>query len=172
MLIIPTRNPQYFLYRLLRCGFFCLGLSLPNASHADERYKVSTDGQEVQDTQTGLIWRRCVEGMAWDGKTCTGTYGTYTHEQAFQRATSEANRTGIVWRLPNIEELFSLVDINSFNSAIDKTAFPRTPPQQTWSSTPYLALTGSAWNVHFYIGDVGFSLRSGSKVVRLLRDEQ
>ena len=33
---------------------------------------VSADGTYVTDERLKLIWARCVEGMAWDGKTCTG----------------------------------------------------------------------------------------------------
>ena len=72
-------------------------------------YVISTDGTEVTDQKTGLIWRRCAEGMSWDGLTCAGTVGTYSHEAALQRATSHANNTGITWRLPNIKELAGLL---------------------------------------------------------------
>lgn len=170
--MLHIQNPQYFLYRLLLNSIFCLSLGLPCAGYADKRYTISTDGQEVQDNQTGLIWRRCVEGMNWDGQqnTCDGRESTYTHEQAFQRATSEANRTGVVWRLPNIEELFSIVDVNHYNPCVDVSAFPGTPPRSTWSSTPYTTFQGQAWNVLFYFGDVEYGARSSPQVVRLVRD--
>ena len=39
---------------------------------AQERYTPSSDGDEIKDTKTGLMWRRCAEGMIWKKSTCTG----------------------------------------------------------------------------------------------------
>jgi len=36
--------------------------------HAEGRFVVSADGQEVTDTQTKLIWQRCAVGQKLDGK--------------------------------------------------------------------------------------------------------
>ncbi len=40
----------------------------------DERYQAveGSNGGQVKDTQTGLVWQRCVLGQAWDGAACTG----------------------------------------------------------------------------------------------------
>ena len=32
---------------------------------------LSNDGTRVTDPRSGLTWPRCVEGMQWNGKTCT-----------------------------------------------------------------------------------------------------
>ena len=37
-------------------------LDNPNTP-TQSRYVISTDGNEVTDNTTGLIWRRCAEGM-------------------------------------------------------------------------------------------------------------
>jgi hypothetical protein len=71
---------------------------------------VSDDGQEVLDTQTNLIWRRCVEGMNWNGVTCEGNPLGVMLQEGLSRALLQAHETAKAWRLPNIKELASLVD--------------------------------------------------------------
>lgn len=141
------------------------------------RYQVSADGQEVTDTTTNLIWRRCAEGMSWDGTTCTGSAVTYTHANALQRAQSEANASGKAWRLPNVKELVSIVDQSRYCPAIDNIAFPATPSTYAgsdthfWSSSPYVGNSSNAWQVHFCTGEANGpnSARTNSYAVRLVR---
>lgn len=157
--------------RLVRAGW----------SQVTPRYTVSTDGQEVTDNQTSLIWHRCSEGMIWNGTTCAGTASTYTHEQALQLAAAQASSTGKAWRLPNVKELASIVDRSLSNPAIDSTAFPATPSslQQLsyyWSSSPFFGYgvtTGLAWSADFTGSGVIFINRSLSPLyVRLVRAGQ
>jgi len=136
-------------------------------AQAQSRYSTSIDGSEVNDSQTGLVWRRCAEGMAWSGGTCTGTTATYTHEQALARAKTQSG-----WRLPNVKELGSIVDRTRSNPAIDVAAFPATSPNTFWSSSPYAGDApdvGGAWFVGFGNGSVHYNLRSYSYAVRLVR---
>ena len=51
------------------------------AAHAESRYTLSADGQEVTDTQTKLVWQRCAVGMKWNGKTCVGEPVLMTHSE-------------------------------------------------------------------------------------------
>jgi hypothetical protein len=137
-------------------------------AQAQARYSYSAAGDEVTDTQTGLTWRRCSEGQTWSGGTCTGTIATYTHEQALARATSQAGTAG--WRLPSVKELSSIADKTRSNPAIDTTAFPATPSDWYWSSTPYAGLSSYAWGVGFGDGYVGgYDSRDNSYHVRLVR---
>ena len=152
----------------MKFNLLLASLLLPVASCAlAAPFTVSADGQEVTDTKTGLIWRRCAEGMTANAGTCTGTASSFTHEDALTRAGTQAAATGMAWRLPNVKELFSIVDKSRLNPAIDTTAFPATPANEFWSSSPYLGPradpfssspsyvdeTGYAWHVKF---DSGF----------------
>ena len=133
---------------LLLCSF----LLSPVPALAE--YSYSVDGSEVTDSITGLTWRRCSEGMAWSGGTCTGTAATYTHEGALQRATSEATASK-AWRLPNVLELSSITKAGeAVNPSIDTTAFPGTPSSYFWTSSPYVGYSGVAWSVVFGNGCV------------------
>ena len=150
-------------------GMVLAGCLWAGLGQAVERFVVSADGQEVTDTRTGLIWRRCAEGMAFKGNTCTGNPTAYSHEAALQRATREATRTGLDWRLPNVKELSSLVDRSRIGPAIDSKAFPATPSEWFWSSSPYVGYADSAWVVDFDSGNVNDSSRGSYGAVRLVR---
>ena len=145
---------------------------LPIAAQA-QPYVISTDGSEVTDQKTGLIWRRCAEGMTYSGSSCGGSATTFTHEAALQRAASQASSTGVAWRLPNVKELSSIADKGRSSPAIDPTAFPATPSSYFWSSSPYVGSTDFAWSVYFSDGFVNFSgYRSYRYYVRLVRAGQ
>ncbi len=160
--------------------FICLLGIMPVAASA-QPYTISSDGSEVTDQKTGLIWRRCAEGMAFSGGTCTGTASTFTHEAALQQATAQAGSTSVAWRLPNVKELASITDKTLFTPAIDPTAFPAIPAlatQNFWSSSPYISATnncvvnGCASLVRFYDGNTTGTLRSYAAYVLLVRGGQ
>ncbi|MDP2903829.1 MAG: DUF1566 domain-containing protein [Methylovulum sp.] len=139
---------------------------------AASRYTVSANGQEVKDNKTQLVWRRCPEGMSWSVNACVGSASGLTHQAALQQAAKVATNTGVAWRLPNVKELASIVDRSRSNPAIDTLAFPATPSNAFWSSSPYVGDTYNAWYVNFYNGYVSNSVRNGSLPVRLVRASQ
>lgn len=140
-------------------------------AQAQARYTYSATGDEVTDTKTGLTWRRCSEGQIWSGSICTGIAATYTHEQALAHATTQAGTKG--WRLPNVKELSSIANRTRSNPAIDTNAFPATPPNLYWSSTPYAGYSAYVWWVEFSGGFVYFNASrdgfGGGGHVRLVR---
>ena len=119
--------------------------------------------------KTGLTWKRCAEGQSWDtvNKTCTGTPTTYTWSVALSRA-------GGGWRLPNINELRSIVERRHWDPAINATVFPNTSGLSFWSASPYAPYAGRAWSVVFYYGnDYAYVLGDSSAyAVRLVRGGQ
>ena len=150
----------------------CLLLPVASVAWADAPFTVSADGTEVTDGRTGLVWRRCAEGMVASGGSCTGTASTFTHEQALTRARDQATSTSVAWRLPNVKELASIADRSKSNPAIDTVAFPATPVNAFWSSSPYVGVAGYAWFVFFSNGDVYSGGRGNSFPVRLVRAGQ
>lgn len=142
------------------------------------RYAFSASGAEVTDLQTGLVWRRCAEGQAWSGTTCTGTPMLMPHEAAMQHAMGQAADAGSAWRVPNIKELASIADKTMANPAIDISVFPPPVPSGGlfWSSTP---TTGTspimALHVNFGSGAAGYGmvspfLRISDAHLRLVRN--
>ncbi len=132
-------------------------------------FVINNTGDEVTDSKTGLIWKRCSEGQTWTGTTCSGILLTFTHEQALARATLQSGVTG--WRLPNVKELFSIVDRTRSNPAIDTTIFPATNTNHNlWSSTPLVSSSlVAARYVSFVEGHVSDQQRSVGFNVRLVR---
>lgn len=155
---------------LLSMGSQAVCPSVPTA----DRFELH--GDEVIDRRTGLVWQRCMVGQTWNGSTCAGTYGWHTYDVAMGLA-KQANATDSPagWRVPNIKELFSLVDLGCADPAIDSVAFPATPGLAIWSATPEAvrAAYGSntVWWVHMRDGRVTAATSPGStgKALRLVR---
>lgn len=139
---------------------------------AGDRFVPNAAGDEITDTETGLIWRRCTEGQLWSGTTCTDTPTSFSFRNALEHAKSVAASTGVAWRLPNVKELSSLVIRKKNAAQIDATAFPSTSSARpVWSSTPLRSSANmGGWFVDHAYGDVRMSLGSASYTVRLVRD--
>lgn len=139
------------------------------ASNPDLAYSITNDGTVIH-VPTGLMWKRCVEGMTPTGNTCSGSYITATWAQALALG-STSNFAGYTdWRLPSIKELLSLVENCRNHPPINDTIFPSTPAQYHWSSTPNANNSGFAWYSNFNNGGGAGGLgRNNSYVVRLVR---
>jgi hypothetical protein len=97
-------------------------------------FVISPQGDEVTDTESGLIWRRCAEGMKWSGTTCTGEALALTWEAAQARGKSEAAATKRPWRVPAVREWSAMIGPSY---KIDSEAFPDLPEKYFWSCAPY-----------------------------------
>ncbi len=124
-----------------------------NAPIPGTAYLISTDGSEVTDKKTGLIWRRCAEGMVYSGGTCSGTAQEFDYEQALQHAQSEASRSGKAWRIPERDELVGLVD-KKHNPTINPKAFPAQPcTDGSYGVCSFRSVTRSArYSTHYTVG--------------------
>lgn len=118
------------------------------ATTPDSRFTLLNGGSEVKDNKTGLIWQRCSLGQTWNGSTCTGTANTYP----WQNALKAAKAVGNGYRLPNIKELTSIVELKCYAPAINLHTFPNTPSDRYWSSSPHAYGNYSAWGVYFLYG--------------------
>lgn len=133
------------------------------ANTPDGRFVV--DGGEVTDTKTGLVWQSCSLGqMASD---CSGTANTYDWQEALQAAEANA-----LWRLPNINELRSILEEKCDSPAINLTIFPNTISSYYWSASPFANGVGASWYVDFSGGKLSWVQNSGSYHVRLVRGGQ
>ena len=108
----------------------------------------------VFDARTQLTWQEPIpsERYAW--------------EEAGEYCASLA-LPGTGWRLPSINELQTLVD-DSVNPSIDKTAFPGTPSEYFWSSSPVIDDATRAWTAFFTNGST-YSFAKTAKNVRCVR---
>lgn len=96
---------------------------------------VSDDGALVIDTRARLAWPRCVEGMQWNGHTCTGVAQLLSYGEAQTVARKRWQDSGVRWRLPRVNELRRLVNRNAQPRTVDATLFPNAPADWHWSGT-------------------------------------
>lgn len=99
-----------------------------------------------------------VRGLEWS---CT--LGRSTWEKA---PALIARELGADWRLPTVQELFSVVDYACVNPA---TTLPDTQSSSYWSSTTNSGDPSFAWYVYFYDGNVSLVIKAGSYYVRAVR---
>lgn len=150
----------------------CPPQSVP--SRPDSRYEVvqNSQGSEVRDKTTGLIWQRCALGMVWTGTDCVGTPSGYTWLQALQAASqtpASVVPAASRWRLPSDSELLSLVERSCTNPAINSRMFPSTPSNWFWSSSPGGRQSDDAWYADFADGDGYSGYKNDIAFVRLVR---
>jgi hypothetical protein len=101
----------------------------------------------VTDTDTGLMWQR--------------DSPFYSHwEEALSYCENLSLAEYDDWRLPNINELKSIVDYTQSNPCINTYYFPSTPAFHFWSSTTYLTGTDAAVIIEFSSGNVGGTPKS------------
>ena len=115
----------------------------------------------VTDTQTGLMWQKATAP------------GTYNWQAALAYAEGLTLGGHSDWRLPDRNELQTLVDYSRYNPAIDPLLASNTVSSPYWSSTTYANDTNNAWRVYFSSGYVHYyGNKSNSYYVRAVRAGQ
>ncbi|AUJ71234.1 Lcl domain-containing protein [Pseudoalteromonas sp. NC201] len=113
-----------------------------------------------------------------DGDICYGynenNEATYCNTHAYVERVNTQGLCGVSdWRLPNREELRSIIDYSTTHPAIDTNYFPQTLSGWYWSSSPYANGNSYAWSVYFYYGNGGNYSKYYYKLhVRLVRAGQ
>jgi len=76
------------------------------------------------------------------------------------------------WRLPNINELLSIVDDSKYNPAIN-SAFLNFTSSRYWSSTAFIYYSFTAWYVNFNYGSSdSYSNKTNEFYIRCVRAGQ
>ncbi|MEO7330703.1 MAG: DUF1566 domain-containing protein [Minicystis sp.] len=119
------------------------------------RYTLPGDGT-VLDTKTGLAWQQAVSGPSYTWADAGG----YCQNLVL---------AGSGWRLPSMKELQTIVDESKLNPAIDGSAFPSTPVDFFWTSSPLAGTPSLTWYVNFDIGYTSFEVVSNAFRVRCVR---
>jgi len=124
----------------------------------------------VTDNVTGLMWQGCEAGRT--GAMCeSGASATYTWVDALAYCEGLDWGGHTDWRLPNVDELTSIVDDHTYAPSIDTTAFPATTAHLFWSSTSRVAFASEsdAWMVYFIYGVVSYNGKAGTIRARCVR---
>ncbi len=148
---------------------------LVNGTAKTPNYQIPVAGT-IKDTATDLQWQQCADGLSGSG-CAVGTAQSYTWQAALNRvaAVNLAMFAGFRdWRLPNRNELASILDHSKNNPALDVAAFVGFPQvggvtPTFWTSTPYAADGTKAWSVGFKDGEVAFTDTTNSRLILLVR---
>jgi hypothetical protein len=122
-------------------------------------------GDTVYDTSTDLTWTRCSYGQQWtEAGGCSGSVKLLDWDSATGlHLQGDAN-----WRLPQRDELQSIVAHNCKRPAINEAVFPGTPSIQYWTSTA--SGPSYAWVVFFRTGMPTWNfLKTTPFAVRMVR---
>jgi len=113
----------------------------------------------VTDDNTGLMWQQ-------------GEGGQKTWEDAISYCENLSIAGYTNWRLPNKNELNSIIDYETYNPAIDINFFPDANASNYWLSTTHAYDSSFAWRVRFYKGGVDEGDKSILYYVRCVRGGQ
>lgn len=126
---------------------------------------VDNGNNTIKDNATGLMWKKCSEGQS--GTDCAATNATgFSWVNAI--TACENYTIGIYddWRLPNVMELYSILNFQSSGTAIDLAIFPATKTNvEYWSSTTSKGTTTSTMGVSFANGKVSLIDKSTSTFI-------
>ncbi len=156
----------------------------------------ATDWACTKDNVTGLTWevkttsglRSSVNTYTWysaDAATNGGNAGTANggtcsasncDTQSFVAAVNAAALCGYSdWRLPNLRELQSVVDLSALvgSATVDASYFPNTAHKAHWTANTLAASPVYAWEVDFSTGrsEISYPKLQGA-AVRLVRGVQ
>lgn len=147
------------------------------------RFSDHGDGT-VTDKLTGLMWKQCMQGKI--GVDCGNSDGgqyamrwpnALAQPQSINADGGFAGYTD--WRLPNINELSTIVELQCRRPSINLNVFPNDFGNYVWSSSPSAKITHFSWAVYFRNGSISVVSRSNSgqnglpqesRSVRLVRD--
>lgn len=139
---------------LYSIGFAILTtIIIQNQAIAQERlYKFGSSEWMVLDRATSLIW----QGIPESGK---------TWQQALSYCEGKTYGGSNGWRLPNTNELLSLINYDKWGPATD---FPQIPADAGfWTSTTFLGSTDHALVVSFVSGLTGKILKSEENILAI-----
>ncbi|MEN1728160.1 MAG: DUF1566 domain-containing protein [Pseudomonadota bacterium] len=119
--------------------------------------------------RTRLVWQRCALGQIWDGAGCAGLPSQLDWTAALLAAESHSQAGRDDWRLPNRNELASIIEGRCFSPALDSDAFPNATLTAYWSSTPVSGGGEQVWVVELLDGGVIPLATDTLQSVRLVR---
>ena len=124
----------------------------------------------VTDNLTGLIWLQNADvpeaqrtwAQAFSDVAELNSGGTMNGGKS-SGDTSNGGSHQIDWRLPNVEELSSLIDFGRFDPALPEGhPFANVQSSIYWTSTTRADNTSNAWHVSLFNGNANYASKSGS----------
>ena len=148
-------------------------------------WEVKTDDGGLRDKDDTYNWYNsdpatnggAVGSAGDDGDICYGydssDASTYCNTEAF---TARVNAVGLCgannWRMPDQNELHSIIDYSRHDPSIDLGYFPNTRSHTYWSSSPSVYSSDDAWLLNFSDSRLSGTSRSYDALVRLVSTKQ
>jgi hypothetical protein len=152
---------------------FALAQTCPNKvaeTTPSQDFSINGDGT-VTHLTSGLMWSQCSLGQQWLNNQCIGDALELDWAIASEQVKSVQLAGFNDWRLPDINEIETIVERSCYDPAINLTVFPQTPSLFYWSATPDTYGPGAAWRLFFHYGDVYYySYKFNLSAVRLVRN--
>ena len=156
--------------QLTKVGAGIAGFDFTKISAAGEKLPATATAWScVLDNQTGLMWEMktndgglqdATKTYQWYNTDTSTNGGTVGYEnggnntQAFTQAINSKALCGYTdWRLPEKQELHSIINYGKIDPVIDSAYFPNTVSSYYWSSSPVAHNINHAWMVDFYAGN-------------------
>jgi hypothetical protein len=171
----------YFLYKVVVLFSF-LQLAFVNVATAQQcdnvqllpstpssEFLIQSGGDTVLHDPTGLEWKRCPEGQDYSDGECVGDIV----RMEWQEALLHANQQTGDWRVPNIKELWSIVEFCSTEPAINTAIFPYPSDNNSlvlssfWTSNGYNVLVRV---IHFAEPAGRLAYKDNRNQLRLVRN--
>ena len=144
-------------------------------------WEVKTDDGGLHDRDNSYSWfdSELVNAFNPDAEPWAGVADldplTVDNSQAYVEAVNAAGLCGASdWRLPQIDELYSLVDLSlADDPTLDTDFFPETKSERYWSGTSYRTVSHrskNAWVVSFDSSHISPLEKTGSLAIRLVRE--
>jgi hypothetical protein len=150
----PLKTGQILCYDAAGALTACAGTGQDGEIQAGTARSYTDNSNEtISDNATGLMWQKCINGLS--GADCTtGTATKLTWSNAIANCEGLATAGHTDWKLPNINELSSLVDYSTTSPAINRTYFPNTAVNDDyWSSTQNVYSRPQALILEFGAGE-------------------
>ncbi|MCE9498995.1 MAG: DUF1566 domain-containing protein [Leptospira sp.] len=120
----------------------------------------------VTDNNTNLVWTKCSDGLS--GSSCaSGGLNTPVWATALTTCNSLV-LAGKTWRLPNVNELRSIMDYSVAASPLINPVFPATAGNQYWSSSSFATGAAAALLAYFNTGSISNLAKGNVKPIRCI----
>lgn len=138
-------------------------------------FTINAADATVIDNNTNLMWKRCVQGQTWNSilNKCEGSKLADSWKGALEAADTETFAGFSDWRLPNLKELYSIIETSCTNPALNATVFTDQNQVNTWTSTVDIKSGNEdrAFVLNFYYGiSQSINTKDQTHHYRLVRD--
>jgi hypothetical protein len=141
--------------------------AVPEATPTENFFDFGDGTVLHRDTQ--LVWQRCAVGQSWTGTDCSGTADVLDWAGALNAADQATDAGHSDWRVPNRNELGSIIETRCHGSAINGAIFPASPTTGFWTSSPLSGQAEQAWSIDFDLGIVQPQAQDTEQALRLVR---